>query len=438
MKRGVAGSPGAARALGVAVAMAGTVVALALAAAPATADESLNATGSIIYTWQGDPSLGCAAVGVCGVQGALTIDAQGDADALSLGPSTSINLFLSATTVRVRNGAGSSGDECVDVPAIAPANLVIARQAGGGLTARIDPTPSSGRCAGPLAQDLAGLRLPVGKTPGKRPSFDLRGSQPFVAGPFSGTLASTLVFTPSSNGGSESTSSSGTSPGLPPRRKVLVEQVTLRYHVASLPGTLETSFAGEPDPFCAALDSCGATGTLSLSPAPADGTLTLTAVRVVRHRVSSRRTLADFKAGRLGRPVGSLFGRAGTAVVTETYAGGDGLRCQDSSSTDVREEMFVGGGGAGRVEVTVNEPQDAVLLRTHCPGPTDTDVFGNSAVFVRGSISLRDLLERHSAVSLSNSGDFSGVGYVGSRAGTIGLSLALQRVRAGTVQEERP
>lgn len=425
------------RALGVAAAVA----ALGALAAPAAADESLQATGSITYTWRGDPARGCAAQGLCGIQGALILGVQGGADAITFGRTTNINVFPAPATVRVRNTESGAGAECVDVPPNGGAgNLLIGHQAGGALTALIEPPVSSGRCPGPLAQDLAGLRLPVRKTAGRLPSFDLRGSQPFVAGPFSGTLVSTLVFTPSPNGGASSTSSG---PGQTPpdrRRKVLIERVSLRYHVATLPGGLGTSFAGEPDPFCAALDACGAMGTLSLSPAPLRGTLTLTASRMVGHRRSARQAIADFRAGRLGRPFGVIFASEGTSVVTETYTGGDGVRCQDSSSRRLRPLLFVGGpGGGGGVGLTLNEPTGPDgLLRTHCPGPSDVDVLGNMGVLARGSISRVDLLRRSTEVALSNPGGFSAVGYAGSRSGEIELSLALEHVRSGTVQEERP
>jgi hypothetical protein len=45
--------------------------------ADALADESLTATGSITYTWQGDPARGCAAAGLCGVLGEVIVAARG-------------------------------------------------------------------------------------------------------------------------------------------------------------------------------------------------------------------------------------------------------------------------------------------------------------------------------------------------------------------------
>ena len=57
--------------------------ALATLALPthAFADESLSATGSITYTWQGDPARGCAQAGLCGVQGEMIVAPQGDTSA---------------------------------------------------------------------------------------------------------------------------------------------------------------------------------------------------------------------------------------------------------------------------------------------------------------------------------------------------------------------
>ena len=86
-----------------------------------------------------------------------------------------------------------------------------------------------------------------------------------------------------------------------------------------------------------------------------------------------------------------------------------------------------------------------MALRTHCPGPTDTDVIGNVlgeldviGGLATGAVSPADLLRRQTVVSLTNPGGFSGVGYVGSRGGALGLSLALEQIHAGTISVVRP
>ena len=407
--------------------------------AQAWADEPLLASGSFTYTWHGDPARGCAAAGLCGIDGAVVVEAQGQADASSFGHMTNISLFPSASTVRVLDGDGGAGGECVDIPPNGAGDLLIGREVHGRLQARVQAPISSGRCAGPLAQDLAGVRLAARKTGGRRPSFDLRGSQAFVAGPFSGTLVSTVVLRPGSSGGIETSSSSGSSgslPGPPPLRKELVEQVTLRYRISSLPGALETSFSGEPDPFCAALDSCGATGTLGLGLGHLQNLLVLSASRTVRTRVSARRAIADLRRGRL-RFGGITAVGAGT-LVTEAFSGGDGLRCQDSSTGTRAQLLFTPLGPRHGVGVNLVAPFGSVALRTHCPGPTDTDVIGTpGGALASGAVSLADLLRRQTVVSLTNPGGFSGIGYVGSRGGALGLSLALERIHAGTISVER-
>jgi hypothetical protein len=214
--------------------------------------------------------------------------------------------------------------------------------------------------------------------------------------------------------------------------------VSLRYLVTSLPGTLVTSFAGAPNPSCDGLDSCGASGSLSLSAPPVRQTLTLTASRMVRHRVSARQAIADFKAGRLGNPYGGFAPASVGTVVTETFAGADGLRCQDSSSS--RQLVLLTGppSRSPGLQVSLTESPGPAVLRTHCPGPTDTDVDGSSQSFARGVVSLAALLAPRAALSLTHPGSFNGIGYVGSRSGAIDLSLALQRVRAGIVERRQP
>ena len=137
------------------------------------------------------------------------------------------------------------------------------------------------------------MALPGGASGGNHPSFDLSGSQTFVAGPFTGTRG--LDAARQDRVGAEEGRESVTSDPRPvvrpvPTRKVLIEQVTLRYRIASLPGTLDASFSGEPNPFCAALGSCGATGSLALSlPAVPAARCTLQASRTVPARVDARR-----------------------------------------------------------------------------------------------------------------------------------------------------
>ena len=86
----------------------------------------------------------------------------------------------------------------------------------------------------------------------------------------------------------------------------------------------------------------------------------------------------------------------------------------------------------------LNNPIGSGLLRTYCPGPLDTDVFGTSPGVAGGSIGVTQLLARHSVVALTDPGTFAGAGYGGSRKGALALSLTLERVDAGTVEVVQP
>lgn len=411
-------------------------VGAAAVAEPALADQTLQATGSITYTWQGDPGHGCAAVGVCDVQGALVVDAQGNGDVQQLRHQSIINLYNGAATARVITGAGQSASECVDMASNEGAVSVFVRSSAAGLVGTITPSLSSGRCAGPLASDLAAVALSVRRSAGKHPSFDLRTDKTFAAGPFVGTLVSTVTMRPvpvSESSGSSSGRFS--SRPAPVRRKVLIEHVRLRYRVSGLSEPMSVSFAGENDPFCAVLGSCGVSGDVRLSAPDFSGTLTLEGSRQVSHRRDSAQVIADLKRSRI-----KLFGVLMSGVETsETLDWPDGSRCQDSVPNAAI--MTVGAFPAGHgTSVTLGEPGGTEdLLRTHCPGPYYSDVFGtNGEVPVaRGTASAAQLLAPSTTLSLSNPGDFSGPGYVGLRSGAIGFSLTLEGVRAGTSEAIR-
>lgn len=418
--------------------------ALVMLAVPASslADESLVASGSITYTWQGDPARGCAATGLCAVRGELIVAPQGDTNANVFRGTIDVSLFSPNVTVRVAGPGGT----CVDVPAGFPGADLRVTHRHGRLVGRIEPALASSRCAGPTAQDLARLTVPVRRFGSRRPSYDVRGRRSFVAGPFTGTLVSTLVLRPSEGGGSGSSSSgSFSSPPAPgPRHTILFERVALRYRMRSLPSALTATFSGESDPFCAALASCGATGTLDLSLPRFTRTFTVTTRREVARRVSSRRAIADLRDGALPVGVGPpIFLSAGPALrVNETFRAGDGSSCQAASSSR-QAQLFVNpgdfaGGPRDVVQFVLSDPDQAGLMRTYCPGPDDRDLFGPSTIVARSDLGREQLLRRSSVFALSRSGGFAGPGYVGTLGGDLQFSLTLEHVRAGTVQEVVP
>jgi hypothetical protein len=434
MRRGVAGM------LAVAA-----VFLVAIPARAVAAERSFTTSGSITYTWQGDPARGCAAAGLCGVQGALILQSAGGSSSTSGGPpggGIDVPLETLGATVRVSDGPGNG--DCIDSAGLPGGDLSIVRGAGGREVAHVRAGPSSGRCAGPRAQDLAALVLPVARSGGKLPRYDLHTTQSFAAGPFTGKIVSTIVVRSIPN--SPGSGSVGTGPVqvAPPAHKVLLEQVILRYRLASLPSALDVAFAGETDPFCETLDSCGASGTLAFALPGLGQSFEVAASRQVSRRVDARQALADFRRGRLhsgGGAVAPQAGAGGIADVTETYAGSGGLRCQSASQSPAQPQLLVEPGSARMgvaVTVLLNNQIGSDLLRTYCPGPSVTDVFGSNPAVARATIGVNQLLARHSVISVTASGGFAGTGYVGSRSGGLQFSLTLAHVRAGTIEVSRP
>lgn len=423
---------GAERVRRVAVVFVAAALGAGAAAAPAAADQTLEATGSITYTWQGDPSLGCAAVGVCDVQGALIVEVQGSVDLQQLRHQSILNFNTgTAPTVRVLTGTGPSASECVDAPPNQGGVTVFVRSSAGGLVGTITPPLSSGRCAGPLVSDLQGVGLSVRRSAGKHPSFDLRTDTTFVAGPFVGTLVSTVTTRPAPSFGSNTSSSSGSfsSPG-PAPRKLFIEHVRLRYQVSGLSEPLTVSFAGENDPFCVVLGSCGVSGDVGLSAPAFSGTLVLRASRLVARRRSAAQAIADLKQGRM-----RLFGGLSSGIETsESFDPPDGSPCQDSApNTGVLTVGDLPPGRGTSVELAESDT-NVDLLRTHCPGPSSADVFGGSGFLpvARSAASVAQFLAPKTTLTLGDPGDFTGAGYTGSRSGAIGFSLTRESISAGT------
>lgn len=396
--------------------------------------ESVTATGSVTYTWHGDPSRGCAAVGVCELSGEVVLHPQGQSAVNSSGGLTDIPIGGSATTRVLRGTGPAPAGECVDVPE-SPIGLDLRIFRRGGLMAAIQPPPSSGRCAGPLAADLTGVSLPVRRSRGRQPSFDLRGTRSFAAGPFSGTLVSTLMLrpTPAELGGfSGSFFSSSHSGASPVHASTHLEYVELDYRISAPSTTIRTQFSGVGDPSCQIFDTCGTSGSLDLTVRP-PAQLVVFASRLVRHRLNRGRALTDFRRGLL-----SVSGYAGVpATLAESFSWPDGSSCRDSKSI-LPLKLVLGLPGppavGPRMPITLgaNNTPSSETLRTHCPGPTDADVIGSAGILARGSITSTQLLSGSSVISLSDPGAFAGPGYAGSRQGGVELDLTRSKLSAGT------
>jgi hypothetical protein len=156
------------------VALATAAPAVPAAASVTSKQLSYSPRGSIDYVWTGVPSRGCAQAGLCGVTGSLQVIPE---SASTIG-SPSIEVTDGSSVVRVEY-SGSPARICVDPMAYDVNFRLTGRHAGA-------PQPyadlSAGQCAGPVAGDLAAVRLPVRRE--ANGDYDLSGSQSFGAGPF--------------------------------------------------------------------------------------------------------------------------------------------------------------------------------------------------------------------------------------------------------------
>lgn len=385
-------------------------------------NENLAAGGSLTYTWHGDPARGCAAAGVCDVQGELILRPTGDAQVALFGGGGEIFADVSGV-VRVQRGGTDPGD-CVDVSQTGP-GLDIRLTSKSAPEALLNAPANSGRCAGPLETDLANMPIPFRHSGA---SYDLSETKSFVAGPFTGSFVSSLALRPVSNQGFGGSQSSGSSSG-PARSRAVLEQAQLSYRVTAGSNEIQTLFGAE-NSGCQILDACGASGSLALLVSPPK-TFTIEATRLVHVSRTRRDVLADLTHGRLAL----LGGAPLKGYVNETYDWSDGSSCRDSVPA-TRLQLLVGAlapsPSRSRVPVGLNSGlgQNGEVLRTHCPGPGDTDLIGQNGILASGSVPAGELLHRRFTVTLAAPSDFMGLGYTGSRSGSIQLELTLTKVHA--------
>jgi hypothetical protein len=435
---------------GLAVAAAGPPAAGAAVRSTTTVD------GAVKITWAGDPDRGCAAAGVCDVGGVVIARPTGESSEVSVGGAADErfidDLFddRGPAVVRVLRGPP-------DAPAGACTDVVLAQlgaraepRAGGRAEVTLVPfgAPRSvavaGRCAGPLASDLAGA-MPSATVERRRlldgvTRIDLSGSRPFAAGPFSGELESTIVLTRRSDRVPDDSEISREVGGERPRRR-RIASFELTYSIARRAGTLVTEFAGVPEPFCLALDACGLTGTheLRLGAQRRSGTLALYGfgpARAVRGR-SFRAALAAVRAGRLHVDA-SVRWSGGPATGTGTATRGGPAVCSDTVEVDLPEARGAVRRGGVVLRLARGEGFDAEAdpLRTRCPGPGAPDLAGGAVA--RGLIPARRLGARRLALALRPGPAVRG-SFAIVRRGEIPLTLRRRsaQVRFVTVGAER-
>ena len=414
-------------------------------------------TGALVYSWHGDRGRGCAAAGVCGVSGTATVgDDPAPEFMSSFDGSRELTLGSATVTVRVQRVSGTSIQTCVDSLGDALGGDNLALELSGSRSTRgiaaVAGGPSSGRCAGPLAGELAALTIPYRGSSRGGLHLELHARRRFTAGPFSGELISTLQAAPYGGiGFSQTSASQGSSgPGRPNHRQRF-ETIDLRYRISAA-GSLVNDYAGLPNPDCQPFDACGASGSQTLTIDPASRSLELVGSLPVRARRTRAQILADLHSGRLPLDFPDPVPLA--TVTSERLAWPDGTTCTDSR----RDEGLValvgftlpsgwtayggsvyGGsffGAADRPRRTLPVvigagTQGGSPLRTHCPGPAAADLSDANGIILAGRLPLSGLGTNSLSVALANAGAFAMPGYAGRRSGAVTLRMTLVRVRTG-------
>jgi hypothetical protein len=411
------------------VALATAAPAAAATASATSRQLSYSPHGSIDYIWTGVPSRGCAQAGLCGVTGSLQVIPE----PASTSGSPSIEVTDGSSVVRVEY-SGSPARTCVD-PMPYDVNFRLTGRHAGAPQAYADL--SAGQCAGPVAGDLAAVRLPVRRE--ANGDYDLSGSQSFGAGPFEVRVISKLRAVVSRetvvSGGH---SFSGPPPGKYPKpHRVLLEHARVYYRVADVTGALVDSFAGSPDPLCEPLAACGTTGSVRLAMTRIPQKLVFSGGRIVKRRASKARALADLRAGRLGfydnayalhptvRLSGSLAG-PGPQECTSTILSRS-LASMASRPTHTTDELYLGASGVDGV----SSNQDP--LRTRCAGPGADTIIAEGAL-ASGRVPASAFGAPRIELVFRNPGRFAGLAYAGTRSGSIVITLRRTKAIGGTLR----
>jgi hypothetical protein len=421
-----------------------SVLVLAASTAPAGArttsqpERSVVVDGSLTYAWHGDPARGCAAAHVCGIAGAIIISgADGGNLTLKRALPRELDFGGGAATVRVqRVGPDGSVSDCVE--SLDEFDLLVAfvRPRAGGARAFVAPMSVS-HCATPLVDDLARLKLDARFAASRPASIDLRQRVAFASGPYSGELTSTLTTHPDPSGFSSSSSESG--PGSSPAtHRKRFAYVAMRYRATFAGARPEVSYFGGSNGVCVVFDSCGVSGSTTISVPAATFTFRITASRPVRRPLGRARTLADLAAGRLTIDRDLFAGRKlhGAATTLSTRSG-----TTDCESTrrglplTLRVDGY-GGGGAGRaLDFALNDASEMNdALRAYCAGPTPADELGSdyATTLLSGVLPLKDLAPPQSSLTIAPARRFHAIPYSGRWEGARVLVLKRIGLRTGT------
>jgi hypothetical protein len=262
-------------------------------------------------------------------------------------------------------------------------------------------------------------------------TLNLSARRPFRSGRFSGTVVSTLRLHLSRAEGERIDADADDPPDRRPQRIRRAVDVHAVYRVTGLTGKLTASFRGLDAPLCGPVDACGVSGAASWAILSSGGAVVIDAGAFARRSDAGLRGALAAVRRRGGR--GSLDVRvelrhaAGTSSTSVERGGG--ASCHDTRGV-VAPHVFTDTGSGLGAEIALGVPEDTDgprnLLRTGCPGPTQSGVTGRRSIAV-GWLPLRALARRRLALPLRAGHRFDDGGYRGAWRGTF--TLGLERVK---------
>jgi hypothetical protein len=443
--------------IGLSAALIASPIESAAAAERVRYDAGVRVSGQVTVSFHGDRAAGCEAAFRCDVQAGTIRWTPGSRGRLSIlqlpgrrltgylslfgGPETTLDALAvvqrsAADGTHVCADARGSLDYSGAVVDVRPRRLRFGLQDRAGVFGPLSASPLGTNCGGPLPADTL-QRLRTGTVSlhelirGPK-TIDLSGSAPFAAGGLAGTVESTVVVhirkarvrrlerrrrraipEPSDR---------------PPFRSISVE-----YRLERMTGSVPVNLEADPRG-CAALDACGVSGTLTLSPRPARGEAYVSAYgRLSKAALRRAVGLAPGPRPSKASVGGYLFWNRGRGAVTAALERNGRPACRDTGRLTT-----------GAIELRVRDRRVTVrfagadpfagadLLRTRCPGPLLADL-GRGTRLATGRIPRRALGRRRITLHLDQGTTASTPGYRLSSRPDLTIVLEREKVEEDLV-----
>lgn len=390
----------------------------------------VSASGELVVSFHGDVFSGCVADGLCGYSGTVIVQ-PGNGLQLAVGRlrgahGRSYEAFLelgagptellSAAEVR-RTAVGKPAGMCADARqsftsspiSITGGEATVALLQSGG-------TLLETRCAGPLDGDLAAVSpsatVPLSTLLRGRSTVSLRGTRSFATHGFAGTVSSTITL---ALGKPQTVSPGSSKPFFPKgiktqRTRTVTEQLSLEHTSGALSASIQGTASAA---ICGLLDSCGLSGTLTLTPQPLQSAGELYASGPATRPY--RDFLAALGLSRGGNPRGiQVLGDVewvdgGTAAEDLSQPGA----CTDSEPLGAAGLTIAPLGGRVATSFSVFSPP-----RTGCPGP----LLGSEPL-ASGELPRRDLGAHTLALTVRAAGSREDDGYVAELGGSLTVEV---------------